>query len=73
MTAQPLTTRLLKHRWSPIRLAVDGMEPGEVRKYPAKDYYKARAAVDHSNDAYAGKRLWRITSKNKRSTITRRE
>lgn len=56
-----LTERFQRARWSKTRIAMDAMEKGEILKFPDSEYYNAKASTDRLNDAYDGKRKWKLT------------
>jgi hypothetical protein len=66
-----MTDRFVRSRWSETRRQIDAMAKGEILTFNASQYFNAKASVDRLNDAYVGKRKWKLTRSKNTSTVTR--
>jgi hypothetical protein len=55
-----MVDRFHRERWTPTRLAMDSMEPGETLTPPMSEYYSVKATAERLSDAYTD-RGWKVT------------
>lgn len=69
--AEPVIARFQRSRWSPTRRKIDAMGPGESATLPLEQYNTCQSSVQRLQDAYRGKRRWKVSQAGGKTTVTR--
>lgn len=66
-----MVKRFQRSRWSSTRIRIEKMKPGKRRHFPLTDYYNCHSSVTRLNDAYAGRRKWKMVMSSDGIIVTR--